>query len=526
VNIGDDQGRVDDHLEPKIHDIINPLHKKFLEDLPKDVTPESGLPFRDCLFCFLEGYIPDAYTTRHPIWFQATRHMTWVTEVMIIASCICPVVRTMPQYYDVTPASIHGVEATYMIWFMLSYLLRFACCRDRYTFRTDFNKIIDFVATAPYPFMFMDETDPRDFDGLLGFLHLRGILSLLRVLKVASGSEIVRDLGSALKQSHAGVMLLFYLMFICLSLFSSIIFYAETSGAHFEENGSQWVYDDPTFGKMEFQSFFHSMWWAIVTMSTCGYGDMVPQTNLGKCIGSITVITGIMTLSYPSVMFGAAFQRVLAKRRRAEQRDEANHMQSGVSLTTAVEWALNRIPLPTSSHNKAKGSERSRRFSKQWEGGSSKASFSYPEGRSHIGVYAVSAEECVYDAVLQIPRSLKHGMFVQDIYPSGCLIYIPIILSSQLSSEMAAAAMRAHDPTTSWRAAPRRIQRIHVSIGYEDGLRCVCSQFERPQKNVLPVVLQCTTDFVDKQGLDDMLALVQYNFDIHYEEEGATGTVI
>ena len=52
------------------------------------------------------------------------------------------------------------------------------------------------------------------------------------------------------------------------------------------------------------------MWWAFVTMTTVGYGDIVPVTSMGKIIGAITIVCGILLIALPVAIVGSKFQEV------------------------------------------------------------------------------------------------------------------------------------------------------------------------------------------------------------------------
>jgi hypothetical protein len=132
---------------------------------------------------------------------------------------------------------------------------------------------------------------------------------------------------------------------IMVMISGTVIFYAEQSGASFDMETSQWVLDDGTVSA--FQSIPISLWWAVVTIATVGYGDMVPQTPLGKLAASIIILIGILLVALPVGVFASTFADVAkeydqqfkqekAERRRRKQWNQLNRSQGGVELNSSV----------------------------------------------------------------------------------------------------------------------------------------------------------------------------------------------
>jgi len=93
-------------------------------------------------------------------------------------------------------------------------------------------------------------------------------------------------------------------------IFSSFMFYAEQTYAHFDDDEEQWTYNDDTIlggEKSFFQSIPHTFWWCIVTMTTVGYGDTYPISPLGKLVAGITFLGGLAIIAFPIAILGSKF---------------------------------------------------------------------------------------------------------------------------------------------------------------------------------------------------------------------------
>merc|ERR1719375_2958138 len=139
--------------------------------------------------------------------------------------------------------------------------------------------------------------------------------------------------------------------FICIAvvLFSSMMYYAERGGcpdvvamrasgsfvayqAECIELDSGWTSGgvlccDELGSAIDFPSIFTTFWWSVVTMTTVGYGDKVPRTNVGRFIAGVAMLCGILLISLPVAIVGSKFQEAyedqeeMKAREREEERE-------------------------------------------------------------------------------------------------------------------------------------------------------------------------------------------------------------
>lgn len=124
------------------------------------------------------------------------------------------------------------------------------------------------------------------------------VLGVVRLLRFFETTHVI---GAALKRNFLAFGLLIVLVLITSLFYGSLIYYAEKQRETFDQTRQLWLRSDNSTSP--FQSIYGSMWWAIVTLCTVGYGDAVPMTDGGKIVGAGTMVTGIL-VRHALVTFG------------------------------------------------------------------------------------------------------------------------------------------------------------------------------------------------------------------------------
>ena len=160
-------------------------------------------------------------------------------------------------------------EAVCISWFSFEYLIRFLCSPNKWKFFISVLNVIDLVSILPFFITLSVQGESSESVSSLAILRCIRLVRVFRIFKLSRYSRGLQILGQTFKASVRELGLLLFFLCVGIILFSSAVYYAELGNV---ENN-------------EFESIPHSFWWAIITMTTVGYGDMAPNT-LGKFIST------------------------------------------------------------------------------------------------------------------------------------------------------------------------------------------------------------------------------------------------
>ncbi|KAK9516456.1 hypothetical protein VZT92_024383 [Zoarces viviparus] len=257
-----------------------------------------------------------------------------VSVVVILISIIIFCLETLPEFREVpavqdTPAngSAHGqepspytdpffmVETLCIVWFSFEFTMRFLSCPSKAVFFKNIMNLIDVVAIAPY-FITLG-LDLADHQGSqqaasLAILRVIRLVRVFRIFKLSRHSKGLQILGQTLHASLRELGLLIFFLIIGVVLFSSSVYFAEA--------------EDP---ESVFTSIPDAFWWAVVTMTTVGYGDMYPTTIGGKFVGSLCAIAGVLTIALPVPVIVSNFNYFYHRENEDEENVNYVHVTCG-----------------------------------------------------------------------------------------------------------------------------------------------------------------------------------------------------
>ncbi|CAL8078827.1 unnamed protein product [Calicophoron daubneyi] len=266
-----------------------------------------------------EGYVPEVIIlpenpTKRKLWllfeYPETSMLAFCFSVasvlFTVTSIILFCVETLPVYAQThcepgdkpnfrDPFFI--IETMCTVWFTFEILIRFVSCPSYLAFIKDVKNWVDLAAIVPYYITLINVLISFSCEGAkssasLAFLR---VIRLIRVFKLTKHSSGLQVLVLTFKESIEGLGLFLVAFIVCILVFSSTIYYVEI-----DRKGSQ------------IESIPDAFWWAVITMCTVGYGDKVPKGPLGKVVGSVCAVAGVLTLAIPVPIITENFNKFYA----------------------------------------------------------------------------------------------------------------------------------------------------------------------------------------------------------------------
>ena len=240
---------------------------------------------------WVKGLIAEGpFPPKRAVWFRA------ILITSIVLSTAIAIIDTVPDVWAPHQALVQGFGALLLAVLSADYVLRLFVAALTPDEEESAGKAVIRYALSPYgifdfmavvPFLLGEAFDlPHDGETVFG---------ILRFLKLARYSPALETLGVVVLHEMRPLLAALFIMLLLAVSASTMLYFAERAV-------------NPGFASVP-----NAMWWAIVTLSTVGYGDVVPITPLGKMLGSVVAVLGLCMFALPASILASGFSEEMKR---------------------------------------------------------------------------------------------------------------------------------------------------------------------------------------------------------------------
>ncbi len=226
----------------------------------------------------------------HEVIFEADTPMGKLFDVILLITILLSVgvvmLESVPEIGLEFAKSLRIAEYVFTVLFTIEYVLRLISVKKTWKYVFSFYGIVDLLSILP---TFMELLLPG-----VGSIRVIRILRLLRVFRVLKLVGFLREAGvlrMALWASRRKILVFMGAVLVLVTIMGTLVYLVEDSAAGFT-------------------SIPRSVYWAIVTVTTVGYGDIAPVTVLGQTLASIIMLIGYAIIAIPTGIIGAEIIKV------------------------------------------------------------------------------------------------------------------------------------------------------------------------------------------------------------------------
>ena len=231
-----------------------------------------------------------------------SRFCDYALSILVILNLVAVTLESVPELEIKFKDIFYYFEVVSVVVFTIEYLARIwsaparrpiekenHAAYSRWSYMRSFYGIIDFVSIMPFYLQAF-------FPGL--DLRVLRTLRLMRILKLNNYNSALEDLFGAIMEEKRSFLTTLYIFVVAFVMSSSLIYFAEHK-----------------VQPEDFRSIPDAMYWAIITLTTVGYGDVSPVTVMGKCIAAFTAIFGVTVVALLTGIVANSFNAQMDRRK-------------------------------------------------------------------------------------------------------------------------------------------------------------------------------------------------------------------
>jgi len=242
---------------------------------------------------------------------NAAKVLVIVSSGFLLASIVMLILSTVPEFQEFCMSFVEETkeegndqeenyffrvtEAIFVGWFTFEYLIRFLVAPKKFAFAITFLNMIDLVGILPFyiSVVLNHLNSTYSIEYIAKASQIFRILRILRIFKLSRHITGLKTLGTTLRNSHRELLLLSMTVSMGMLIFAGLGYALEK--------------DEPD---TMFYTLPQTLYWAIITMTSTGYGDIAPTTAGGKLVGSMCAICGVLCITLPIPIIVANFNRL------------------------------------------------------------------------------------------------------------------------------------------------------------------------------------------------------------------------
>ncbi len=234
---------------------------------------------------------------------------------LISLNVVSVIFESVQGIYDAAPMFFNGFELFSVVIFTIEYVMRIWSAPDhveikfrhpfwgRLRFMLTPMQLLDLIVILPFYLVFFVQVD----------LRMLRVLRLLRVFRLTRYSSSMGLLLQVLKKEGRNIGAALFVLLLLIIMAASLTYLAEQNA------------QPEAFGSIP-----DALWWAVITMTTVGYGDVVPITVMGRILGAVIGIISVGMVALPAGLLASGFSQALQRRRAAFEAVVGDILEDGV----------------------------------------------------------------------------------------------------------------------------------------------------------------------------------------------------